>query len=92
MDNLSAKMSFSAETSTDTSFSPSGRVVYKDWERSDVIFDGSDIICGLVLTVTASQSAPDKKGVDYRNKLDIRYLERVDWNWKALRLSTDNEL
>lgn len=92
MDNLSAKMSFSAETSTDTSFSPSGRVVYKDWERSDVIFDGSDIICGLVLTVTASQSAPDKKGVDYRNRLDIRYLERVDWNWKALRLSTDNEL
>lgn len=91
IDKLSSKMTFSAGTNVDTSFSPSGRLIYNNWRLENVIFDGSDILCGLVLTVEGSadigQASPS-----YHNELRVHYLERVDWNWKALRLSNDNSL
>lgn len=81
------------EVSTDIStIRTAGQVVYDSagGVASLVFTNGTGRAASLSLSVEGSDTARETEYEDARATVWMNFTERVDWNWKALRLSNDN--
>lgn len=82
------------EVSTDIStIHTAGQVVYDTAGGvvSLVFTNGTGRAATVSLSVEGSDTARESEYEDARATVWMNFTERVDWNWKALRLSNDNQ-